>query len=74
MALSSAAFTASAAAVTAAGTATAKVTALLATLCPAMMNDICTSGPLTANQYAKMNAAMADLAANVATFQTALGL
>jgi len=73
MALASASLQAVVDATTAGETATAKTTALLAGLGPAIIKDMTgIFSSLTPNQQNKFAAAQADLAANVAAFVTAL--
>ena len=61
-------------ATTAGGTSAAKVEALLTGLHDAVLKEVCRSQPVAVNQQQRTAQVRAELAANVADFQTALGL
>lgn len=61
-------------ATTAASGSPAKVTALCTGLFDAIAKEICKTGTLTPNQQNKLALARANIVANIATLQTAVGL
>lgn len=74
MAITTASLIALSAAVTAASGATAKVAAILPGLHDAIVNEIAANYVVTPNQSSRMSQVRAELVANAAEYQTALGL